>query len=206
MTDEIPTSTEVVNSAEPISKANQFYRETAPIQEIKKPERETTENPKEFFERFKDTEEYRAGLAKRVNETFQRNPSAPIEKIEKHFLETPEVKNKFFDYYRNKLQIKYNPNYYSPDFNYELKEYFRLTKALDAKVQRGRADKEDIRQYDLDRSRQHDTAAQKLVEDGIMPNFRLARVFVHFIAVSEGYDSYSPGRDEQRRILLLEQQ
>ncbi|MDO8260987.1 MAG: hypothetical protein Q7T50_05850 [Candidatus Magasanikbacteria bacterium] len=167
--------------------------------ESKEKQKDCTDDPKDFFDRFKDSAEYREILGSRVNETLQRNSQADVKDIEKIALEKDvNVKRAFFNFYRNTLDLTYSAEFYSTDFNMELNEYFRQTRALRQKSNSNRLDSEDIAQLDSDRSQQHDTTATQLVNDGVIPNFRLARVFVHFLAIAEGVDSYDPGRDEYR--------
>jgi|SRR3989344_1830137 len=200
---EIPIPEEVVKEAN-IPRQEVPKIETKSVIEIRNPELKEdfpkeTDDPKEFMDRFKQTPEYQEGYAERRVETRRRNPEIDDELIEKAYLDSDKAKNAFHNFYQKELKIRYNPEKYSTEFKTELSAYFRMTRQNVAKERLMRFDTQDDLMYAEElRMRQHDKAAEQLVADGTIPNFRLARVYVHLLSVSEGIDSYSPERDEYR--------
>ena len=200
---EVPIPEEVANEAG-IPPEELLTPNTKPITEIQKPEMKEdllgqTDDPKEFIDKFKKTVEYGEGLAQRKMETMERNPDIDDSSIEEAYLKSDVAKNAFYNFYRDNTRIEYNREKYSSEFNVDLSGYFRMTRGNVAKERLQRFDtKEDLLYAETQRVGQHDKAAEQLVTDGTMPNFRLARVYVHFLAVSEGLDSFSPDRDAYR--------
>lgn len=159
----------------------------------------TTDDPKEFLDKFKTSPSYQADFSARKEQTLARNPNLTEEEVEEVFLKSNEAKRSFHDFYQRDLKITYNPDKYSNEFKTELAEYFRLSRSNQTRERLGRfSNQSDLVQAEQDRMGQHDKAADQLVADGVMPNFRLARVYVHFLAVSEAIDNFAPGRDEYR--------
>ena len=200
---EVPIPEEVANEAE-IPPEELPKPEPEIITEMKKPEMKEdlpkeTDDPKEFIERFKQTSEYREGLAERKVETRERNPELDDERIEESYLKSDKAKSAFYNFYENDLKPTYNREKYSSEFNAEFNGYFRMTRTnVNRQRLMGFDTKTALQFAEEDRMRQHDKAAEQLVEDGTLPSFRLARVYVHLLSVSEGYDNYSPDRDEYR--------
>ena len=200
---EVPIPEEVAKEAE-ISPEELLTPNTKPVTEIQKTEMKEgllgkTDDPKEFIDKFKETVEYGEGLAERKIETITRNPDIDDSSIEEAYLKSDVAKNAFYNFYRDHTKIEYNREKYSSEFNVALSEYFRMTRGNVVKARLQRFDtKEALLYAETQRMVQHDKAAKQLVTDGTMPNFRLARVYTHFLAVSEGLDSYSPDRDAYR--------
>ena len=200
---EIPVPEEVANEAN-IPLENPPKPEQKIVTEIKNTEAKEalpkeTDDPKEFMDRFRQTREYQDGLAERKVETRERNPDLDDERIEKAYLKSDKAKDAFHHLYQNDFKITYDSEKYSSEFKVALAGYFRMTRSNVTRERLMRFEtRDDLLNAENQRMRLHDEAAEQLVVDGAMPNFRLARVYVHFLTVSEGLDSYSPERDEYR--------
>ncbi|MBI2595503.1 hypothetical protein HYW46_02075 [Candidatus Daviesbacteria bacterium] len=163
-------------------------------------------NPRQYFSGFLGSSEFLQKKAERLEQVRLRNPNLDEEDTQdatNAYLRTDEVKDLFWQYFRQN-PFKYDPVFFSQDFNFKLNGYFTELKKIRSKerLMRGPQSPDEMMEQDELRSAKHTVASQQLLEDGMAPNFTLARLLVHMITVTEDLDKEDPNRDRRVREVL----
>ena len=169
---------------------------------------ETEQEPKlgqfimEYIKQFKESPEINGEIETRFKRGQSLDPTLTRMEVEESFFNRSgdTVKEAFWRFYK-KHPFEKHEKELSPEFKIKLERYYqqirKITIAQRRMVYSG--DQGKLQEDDIQRSIAHSEAAEQLVKEGISPNITLARLIVHFIAITDGLDTPDPDRDEKRR-------
>lgn len=189
----------------------------------KKPE---FDDPKEFVEAFRNSEEYKHAFRHReevLKEHWKKERPTELfpedeksKEIRRHFFEDSEYCEQALASFGHRVGLKFNPEkipepYCQPIKNL-LSAYWELNRRKASSLRLGNrsnvfrfqwegkdfsVDVADEKRYDEVRSQLHREIARKLVEAGLVPNERWARWMVIFFTEAEGIHVKSPSTKER---------
>jgi hypothetical protein len=173
------------------------------------PDKEKGEDPKDpkvYWKKFLNWEKFTEALKKRKPQVRQKNKNATDEQIFKAFLNVvdpndPNCPKELFKRFYEEKGFSYNRHFYSEEFREKLLKYTNYITLIDEKSKFEHPTQDEIQFDESKRMDLHNTVAEQLVKEEIVPNNVFGRLIAHFIAVDLGIDKYNPDRDIIRQVM-----
>jgi len=148
-----------------------------------------TDNPEEYLKKFENSE-----IFNEIKKTREKKGlKFDIDAVR----ETDQYKQGFWNFFVQGNHLQFNPENHSDEFKEALNSYWVFLRSTNQKERLMRLG--DVQEVDKERSRLHNNASRALLSEGKVPNRSVARLFVHFMSISEGLDRIDRERDERRR-------
>ncbi|TSC92530.1 MAG: hypothetical protein CEN91_418, partial [Candidatus Berkelbacteria bacterium Licking1014_85] len=157
-------------------------------------------SPADYIAEFEKSPEYLKALRNRLREARLKNPQITKWEMQEAFEETENYKYLLGEWHAKGHELLFDPNIYSRNFLFKLQRYWDKIKESRAKEKY--FDREELMEIDREKIRLHIKAGEQLEADKMAPNFTIARMLVHLLTCNQGYDSYDPYRDENRREVI----
>ena len=166
---------------------------------------ENLEDPKTYWNKFLSWENFTKALKSRKVQVRRRNKDATDEQILKSYLSTassdPNCAKELFKKFYEVNGFTYNRHCYSDEFREKLLKYTNYITLIDEKSKFEHPTQDEIQFDESKRMDLHNTVAEQLVKEEIVPNNVFGRLIAHFIAVDLGIDKYNPDRDIIRQVM-----
>lgn len=151
------------------------------------------EDPVEFITHFRESSWYQ----KAYEEFFKGKklaPDATEREKTQAFLESEHAKYALVDFGTKEAHLRYNPDQYPLTSRHAINTYVASIEDV-VKMTRGGATKEEIMSLDELRFHYHETAAQEMVKDGVVPTTKLGRALARLILIDKGLDTRDNARE-----------
>lgn len=154
-----------------------------PVQEIDKP----ITNPREFFDKFHESNAYKDGFAKFYE---GKTPSPQVtEEMKRKTFEKIEAGRIAFYLYAKETPFKYDPTQYSDETVNIINRYIEAVHKLN-KARAQKISQDAIIDADSERSGLHIMLTKAMVKDGIVTTDELGKVMANAILVGEGLKQF----------------